>query len=546
MKRKLLILTVSLFCLLPVISQSTYYVRETGEDVSGQSGDESQPFKTLHYAVTRCAASGDTINALGTFITNNVSLTMNADKSVSIVGHGPESTIIQPAETAEASTNRVFSINNTKLVLKNLTVRWGNAGTANGGIISCWQSELEAENVVFSEAKAAQGGAIHIAGTSTVPVTFNNCVFDSNTATDRGAAINVLGVRSMPVTITDCTISNNTATNYGAGLAFAGAAGTETSIVKIYNSLISNNKTTATNTKGGAGMYMYIANNATTPLELNVYNSTFAFNETPTSSAVLATSSNTTIPQKVTLWNNTIAYNRGNATADITNLSGPGIWFPYATSNISLDMVNNLCMENWGKVYGSAPGHYDITVRYLTLTRIIHNIFTNTIPQYYIQNPKNADPGNTNIYNNNAAVKLATNLADNGGKTQTLALEVGSVAINSGLSFTESFMMSDQRGFTRIGSSFDIGAYEYEGTNPTTELSKNQVEKIAFYDKNSRKIVIKGDSANVIVFDISGRKVIESNKVASSISVEQLANNRVYIVIIKLNNGLHNAIKFIK
>ena len=69
--------------------------------------------------------------------------------------------------------------------------------------------------------------------------------------------------------------------------------------------------------------------------------------------------------------------------------------------------------------------------------------------------------------------------ADNGGPTQTCALEEGSSAIDSGL--TIGTISTDQRGFARPwpeGGSFDIGAYEYgagEDTPPDEDDDNGSV-----------------------------------------------------------------------
>jgi hypothetical protein len=79
--------------------------------------------------------------------------------------------------------------------------------------------------------------------------------------------------------------------------------------------------------------------------------------------------------------------------------------------------------------------------------------------------------GNNDIVTSNPL--LAAGLANNGGPTQTIALQSGSPAIDQipvGQSPSLCTLTSDQRGFPRPGlgeSKCSIGAYEFQGSAPT-------------------------------------------------------------------------------
>ena len=115
-------------------------------------------------------------------------------------------------------------------------------------------------------------------------------------------------------------------------------------------------------------------------------------------------------------------------------------------------------------------------------------------------------------------------LANNGGLTRTVALLMGSPAINAGddLRATE----SDQRGFARSGAS-DIGAYEFDGAGPTpTPPPTVSVSGTIVYCSNpslnpvsGATMTLTGNSAGSTVSDGSGNYAFTNLPVGGSYTI---------------------------
>ena len=255
-------------------------------------------------------------------------------------------------------------------------------------------------------------------------LTVKNSIISGNTATGNGGGI--LNTNNSPLTITNSTISGNTATSNGGGIYSDGP-------LTVTSSTISGNA--ATGGDGGG-----LRDGGVTTLT----NSTFSGNSASGSGGAI--------------------YNDGNLTAKNSTLSG------------------NSASVSGGGLFGNTLLNY-----------------TNTI----IANSTGGDCSsdvNTNLNNlvedgscSGNHVNFVTGdpmldvLADNGGPTQTLALFVGSSAIDAGddSTCTSSPVNSlDQRGVTRpVGAHCDIGAYEgakditpptvltFSATSPSTSLN---------------------------------------------------------------------------
>jgi hypothetical protein len=104
---------------------------------------------------------------------------------------------------------------------------------------------------------------------------------------------------------------------------------------------------------------------------------------------------------------------------------------------------------------------------------------------------------------------LAASLADNGGRTKTLSLGVGSVAINAG--YTTGVPTTDQRGFMRDASP-DMGAYELGGTAGISNPVRNDLK---VYVNSKKQLCIHLDenegNCTVSLFNLSGMNVMKKN-----------------------------------
>jgi len=236
-----------------------------------------------------------------------------------------------------------------------------------------------------------------------------NSTFSSNSAVQAGAIIS-----GMPMTIVNSTFSNNQATDSGFGVG-GGIANEPSATLNVVNSTFASNIATA----GGGGLF----NNGIA----NVVNSTFVANSTANPSG-------------------------GGA---ISNYGG--------TLNLAAStFAGNLASGGVGGVDNQSIGSGSIR---------------NTI----VTNSTTTDCGSGLSGSNNlsggtcpatlAAVTGLAALANNGGPTQTNALNTGSNAIDNVSTCTDTSgaaLTTDQRGLRRpINTTCDIGAYESGVVNIT-------------------------------------------------------------------------------
>ena len=258
------------------------------------------------------------------------------------------------------------------------------------------------------------GGAIHIY--STANLTVLNCHIHDNVA-DSGGGINADGTLVM----TNSTVSNNvclTEDDGGAGIYVNGGT------IKITNSTICNNS----DAPYGGGIYIVGSDDV----------------------AILT--------------NCTIAGNSANE-------CGGGICIDDGTLTIKNTIIANNT-EGTSSNNGSDIDHYMYNGNY------VGTIVDNGYNIVEITNSSSLN-GTGTITGEQSNLNLNSTLANNNtlNGTPTLALSLGSVAINAGNSSANgsvSVPTADQRGASRNGTT-DIGAYEYEGifsaSAPTTQAS---------------------------------------------------------------------------
>ncbi|MBD3385905.1 hypothetical protein GF407_13385 [candidate division KSB1 bacterium] len=146
----------------------TFFVNSvTGVDDSDQSGSILAPWATIMYAINRSeVGAGDIINTTGTFTADGVSSAgIVVDKSLTISGQVGLPTIVQGNPvSADLSDRRCFTINAGKTVtLMNMVIRYGNAGSNDGGGIYN-SGILNVVNCSVQNNKAANGGGIYSDG----------------------------------------------------------------------------------------------------------------------------------------------------------------------------------------------------------------------------------------------------------------------------------------------------------------------------------------------------------------------------------------------
>jgi len=294
------------------------------------------------------------------------------------------------------------------LTLKGLTLTNGRASF--GAAININQAAATVTNSVLSNNVAtSRGGAIYVVNSA---LTLSNTTLNNNQAATAGGAISVFG--GTP-TLTDCTFKNNKTTG---GSGFGGALDNTAGLTTVTGCTFSGNSSIS----GGA-----ISNGNT----LTVTNSTFSGNSGSTGGGVQTTNSSTTI-----ITNSTFS---GNS----ATVNGGGI-YGRATVNLNNSIFANSTGGDCYRAGGTLNAQNSLIADDPTFTCV----------------------NGTNL-NNRSGDPLLSALADNGGPTQTMALQTGSPAINGGdnalaVDASSSPLVYDQRGsgYNRFVGVVDIGAYE--------------------------------------------------------------------------------------
>jgi hypothetical protein len=319
----------------------------------------------------------------------------------------------------------------------------------NGGDVTITDTEIVNNNAQTN----GQGGGVWVDTGTAFTFTLTDSVVSGNTA-KIGGGIGMLSAAS--VTIADSVISSNTAAT-GGGASVLGAGGQ----FSIDRTTIDDNS--ATSSSGG----MFVEN-----IALEMTDSTISNNQSSgsvggvkivDSSQVVVNNSTVSGNEALNLcggfyFGNTtdITFNQSTISAN-TAVYGGGIGV-VASSAVTLELSGTILSGNSG-----IPGFEDLaTVASVTLNSD-HSIVGNT---YGITV---TDLGGTII--STAPGLLA--LADNGGPTQTMALDSTSIAIDAGPDPVATFTGNgfDQRGtpYARVfNGTVDIGAFEVQATAPPT------------------------------------------------------------------------------
>jgi len=346
---------------------------------------------------------------------------------------GPEATIILDSELPPVTDTSGLNINGleakitvsgddsvqvlqvglgAKLTLHNLTVAHGSAETgfaAGGGALNNGGT-LRVDHSTFSNNSALFGGGIQNSNAGTLKVI--NSSFSDNSALEGGGIRNGSGT----LEVTNSTLSGNSSTgNPGFG---GGIENNNVGTATVTKSTLSNN-TTAMTSGSGAG----IENIGGT---LTVTNSTLSGN------------------------------NRNGATsgsAGIDNNQG------------TLNVISSTFSNNGVRDEGSATSGTTLSNTILANVPSPGNNCVGTVIDdgYNISDDETCNFTETTS-ENGTDPKLASMLANNGGPTQTIALLMGSPALNAIPKATNGCgteIKTDQRGVMRPqGKKCDIGAYE--------------------------------------------------------------------------------------
>ena len=118
-------------------------------------------FTTITAAIA-AAGDDDTIRVFGTITGDGISTDgITIDKSLTIEGQGTDQTYIQAAASEGTADRRVFTIPaGVTVILKDMTIRYGNAPSAAGGGIHN-QGTLTVTDCIICNNSAAKAGAIY-------------------------------------------------------------------------------------------------------------------------------------------------------------------------------------------------------------------------------------------------------------------------------------------------------------------------------------------------------------------------------------------------
>jgi predicted outer membrane repeat protein len=356
-------------------------------------------------------------------------------------------TISGNGQTIDAhGASRVLYVNTATFTANSVTLTGGAAppGASGGGVLSN-AGTINLTNTTISGNIAQKGGGVSASITS---ITLTNCTISGNTAVLSGGGL--AASNTATVTFGNTTLTNNTAGMHGGG---------------VYGTLVTINGANSTisgNTAGeGGGLWTFTSNASFT-------DSTISGN-TSANYAGIYWKWQTPASGTVTLTNTTVS---GNTATDV----GGGVFVAGGTATFTNTTISGNSAGASGGV-GSATG---------TVT------FSNTI----LGNNTGGDCSASNSTINGghtlvadpasaAACGIAAGgangnivgqdpmlapLADNGGPTQTRALDAVSPALNAGsvaLAISGNDTLNyDQRGFgfpRTLNGGVDIGAYQHQG-----------------------------------------------------------------------------------
>ncbi|MEO8391738.1 MAG: choice-of-anchor Q domain-containing protein, partial [Chloroflexota bacterium] len=434
-----------------------------------------------------------------------------------------------------------------------------NTATANGGaIFTQYDGSVTVSNSTFSNNAAVIGGVIYGFG-SAKPLTISNSNFSNNTASQVGGVIYSFST----ISVSSSSFSSNTASSGGAIFAlgdtlsvsdssftdnhllgsgsggailtafgstlinrsiFSGNAAINGVGGAIYASRLTVNYSTFSNNHGGQGgavnasgtfsiNYSRFLDNTADYYGGGLYGG--GTNSTITGSTFVG---NTALQYGgggifqsggLTIMNTTISGNSSSGT-DPANSGGGGL-YAYGSGNSRVTIINSTIVNNTAALpatSGILMQNGPVTIQN---SIVANNNGTNNCS---IRTGGSLTDGGHNIDNGttcnfSGTVGQNTNpllgsLADNGGFTQTFALQAGSPAIDAGdntkaVDQNGQVLFYDQRGsdFVRIqDGTVDIGAYETNsGLNAPTIIFPPQ--NIAIYNGQSTTLLVVASGSNL-------------------------------------------------
>jgi predicted outer membrane repeat protein len=385
---------------------STWYVDRAHGSNHNSCKSKAKACATIAHAIS-LAASSDTIDVAAATYAESLTIPFN----LTLKGAKAATTIISGSNKA----NVLVVGSGVGLVLSNFTIEKGLGYQGGGGVDNSGTITISNSNFYLNT--ALSGGAIFNTGTATIAGTVfsgNSPYFSGHTASC--GAIDNRGTMSITTSTFDTNTANN---NFTAGGAICNGA-----TLTVTDSTFSNNASSGNNSGLGGAIFHYAGS-------LAVTNSTFSANSATTSGGAIYSEGGTVQISNATFGTNPENIGGGGALAN----AGSAV------------LIQNSIVANAGNG-GNCSG---------TITSDGYNLSSDGSCDF-------ASAGDLN----NANPMLGV-LQNNGGPTQTMALQNGSPALDAGnpsgcSDFAGNLLTTDQRGRPRPGggetSGCDMGAYE--------------------------------------------------------------------------------------
>ncbi len=428
-------------------------------------------------------SAGATVKLAGTSILLSE---VDISQSITLTGEGTESTTLRVAEPG-ITNSRVFNINapGSTINISNMTIQGGDISGIfndnNGGAIyligntETTVTTLNLNYVTVSDSKATTGGGIY--GVSNVCLDISNSTISGNTATNLGGGLYFPD----DCNIENSTISGNTAGGNGGGI-YQNRNSDQNDNLTITNSVISGNSSSA----DGGGLY-------NTGMNCTITNSTISANTSTNRGGGVANTELCTITKSTINGNTANTHGGGIWSNDECTIINTTIYDNTANSSLyggggllnsgTFSIINSsISGNNAPNKYGGGVYNYSTSLT-VKNSMIAANTASSTGDDFYYRDGTVTDNGYNIVENSSGYTWSGTGditgdqanlfgtgltsqtLADNGGPTQTLAIESGSVAIGAGTG--DATVTTDQRGYFRSDTP-TIGAYEYNGSNTIT------------------------------------------------------------------------------
>ncbi len=343
------------------------------------------------------------------------------------------------------------------LALNQCTLTGNSASNCFGGAILVVKTNLNVtECNISNNSSSPSGGAIDVDSSTAI---LSNCILSNNSAQGAGGAIlsyvsgHDIAHTNPFVSASNCTFSGNTALNGGA-IASNPLITLGPCTLSLNACTFSGNRTTSSSTTLGGGAIKITTTNST------ITNCTFISNVSANVGGAVYASAGT-----LTATNCTITSNAANGINSQKVMGGGGIC---TESGAVVKLNNSIITANTTVVNAGKDiaGAFDASSSH----NLISVIDTSSSG---IVNGTNGNLAGTTAAPLNA--KLSA-LANNGGATQTIALQSDSPAINAGDNSLSAAagLTTDQRGYMRAVATVDIGAYEVNAVTAPDPFDSNK------------------------------------------------------------------------